>query len=62
VGLGRLETGIVGVNPAQGMNVCPHLLALSCVNRGFATRRHLAQGVLQTAEEKGFKASASEAA
>jgi hypothetical protein len=23
VGLGRLDTGIVGYNPAQGMDICP---------------------------------------
>jgi hypothetical protein len=30
VGLGRLVAGIVGSNPAQGMDVCPHLSVLCC--------------------------------
>jgi hypothetical protein len=30
VGLGRLVAGIVGSNPAQGMDVCPRLSVLCC--------------------------------
>jgi hypothetical protein len=30
VGLGRLAAGIVGSNPAQGMDVCPRLSVLCC--------------------------------
>jgi hypothetical protein len=30
VGLGRLVSGIVGSNPAQGMDVCPRLSVLCC--------------------------------
>jgi hypothetical protein len=30
VGLGRLVSGIVGSNPAQSMDVCPHLSVLCC--------------------------------
>jgi hypothetical protein len=30
VGLGRLIAGIVGSNPAQGMDVCPRLSVLCC--------------------------------
>jgi hypothetical protein len=30
VRLGRLVAGIVGSNPAQGMDVCPHLSVLCC--------------------------------
>jgi hypothetical protein len=30
VGLGRLIAGIVGSNPAQGMDVCPRLFVLCC--------------------------------
>jgi hypothetical protein len=30
VGLGRLVAGIVGSNPAQGMDVCPRLSVLYC--------------------------------
>jgi hypothetical protein len=30
VGLGRLVAGIVGSNPAQGMDVCPHLSVVCC--------------------------------
>jgi hypothetical protein len=39
VGLGRLIAGIVGSNPAQGMDVCPlsFCVVLSCVGRGLAT-------------------------
>jgi hypothetical protein len=39
VGLGRLVAGIVGSNPAQGMDVCPlsFCVVLSCVGRGLAT-------------------------
>jgi hypothetical protein len=29
-GLGRLVAGIVGSNPAQGMDVCPRLSVLCC--------------------------------
>jgi hypothetical protein len=31
VGLGWLVAGIVGSNPAQGMDVCPHLPVLCCL-------------------------------
>jgi hypothetical protein len=30
VGLGQLVAGIVGLNPAQGMDVCPRLSVLCC--------------------------------
>jgi hypothetical protein len=30
VGLGRLVAGILGSNPAQGMDVCPRLSVLCC--------------------------------
>jgi hypothetical protein len=30
VGLDRSDTGIVGSNPAQGMDVCPRLSVLCC--------------------------------
>jgi hypothetical protein len=42
VGLGRLVSGIVGSNPAQGMDVCPlsFCVVLSCVGRGLATADH----------------------
>jgi hypothetical protein len=30
LGLGRLIAGILGSNPAQGMNVCPRLSVLCC--------------------------------
>jgi hypothetical protein len=30
VGLGRLVTGIVGSNPARGMDVCPCVSVLCC--------------------------------
>jgi hypothetical protein len=35
----RLVAGIVGSNPAQGMDVCPlsFCVVLSCVGRGLAT-------------------------
>jgi hypothetical protein len=47
VGLGRLVAGIVGSNPAQGMDVCPSFcVVLSCVGRGLATGWSLVQGVL----------------
>jgi hypothetical protein len=38
VGVDRSDTGIVGSNPAQGMDVCRRLsVLLSCVSRGLAT-------------------------
>jgi hypothetical protein len=47
-GLGRLVAGIVGSNPAQGMDVCPlsFCVVLFCVGRGLATGWSLVQGVL----------------
>jgi hypothetical protein len=30
LGLGRLVAGIVGSNPAQGMDVCPRVSMLCC--------------------------------
>jgi hypothetical protein len=30
VGLGRLVAGIVGSNPAQGMDVCPRISVFCC--------------------------------
>jgi hypothetical protein len=47
-GLGRLVAGIVGLNPAQGMDVCPlsFSVVLSCVGRGLATGWLLVEGVL----------------
>jgi hypothetical protein len=30
LGLGQLVAGIVGLNPAQYMDVCPHLSVLCC--------------------------------
>jgi predicted secreted protein len=38
-GLDRLDTGIVGSNPAQGMNVCPLLSACCCPLQVEALRR-----------------------
>jgi hypothetical protein len=48
VDLGRLVAGIVGSNPAQGMDVCPlsFCVVLSRVGRGLATGWSLVQGVL----------------
>jgi hypothetical protein len=36
---GRSNTGIVGSNPARGMDVCPRFFCVvpSCVGRGLAT-------------------------
>jgi hypothetical protein len=45
VGLGRLVAGIVGSNPAQGMDVCV-CIVLSSVGRGLATGWSLVRGVL----------------
>jgi hypothetical protein len=43
----RLNSGIVGSNPARGMDVCVYsVFALSCVSSGLATGWSLAQGVL----------------
>jgi hypothetical protein len=43
----RLNTGIVGSNPAKGMDVCVYsVFVLSCVGSGFATGWSLVQGVL----------------
>jgi hypothetical protein len=39
VGLGRLDTGIVGSNPAQGMGVFLHLSVLCCPVQVEALRR-----------------------
>jgi hypothetical protein len=52
VGLGRLVAGIVGSNPAQGMDVCPRLFSvvLSCVGRGLATGWSLVQRVVPYVE------------
>jgi hypothetical protein len=30
VGLGRLDTGIAGSNPAHGMDICPRLFVACC--------------------------------
>jgi hypothetical protein len=48
VGLGRSVAGIVGSNPAQGIDVCPlsFCIVLSFVGRGLATSWSLVQGVL----------------
>jgi hypothetical protein len=43
----RLNTGIVGSNPARGMDVCVYsVFVLSCVVSGLATGWSLVQGVL----------------
>jgi hypothetical protein len=43
----RLNTGIVGSNPARGMDVCVYsVFVLSCVGSGLATVWSLVQGVL----------------
>jgi hypothetical protein len=43
----RSNTGIVGSNPARGMDVCFHsVFVLSCVGSGLATEWSLVQGVL----------------
>jgi hypothetical protein len=34
--LGRLNTGIMGSNPAVGIYVCPRFSVLCCVGRGHA--------------------------
>jgi hypothetical protein len=39
VGLGRLDTGIVGSNPTQGIDVCPYLSVLCCLVSVEALRR-----------------------
>jgi hypothetical protein len=39
VGLGRLVAGVVGSNPAQGMDVCPRLSVLCCPVYTEALRR-----------------------
>jgi hypothetical protein len=45
----RLNTGIVGSNPARGMDVCVYsVFVLSCVSSGLATGWSPAQGVLPT--------------
>jgi hypothetical protein len=37
--LGRFDTGIVGLNPAQGMDVCPRLSVSCCPVQVGALRR-----------------------
>jgi hypothetical protein len=45
----RLNTGIVGSNPARGMDVCVYsVFVLSCVGSGLATGWSIVQGVLPT--------------
>jgi hypothetical protein len=45
----RSNTGIVGSNPARGMNVCVYsVFVLSCVGSGLTTGWSLVQGVLPT--------------
>jgi hypothetical protein len=45
----RLNTGIMGSNPARGMDVCVYyVFVFSCVGSGLATGWSLVQGVLPT--------------
>jgi hypothetical protein len=49
---GCSNTGIMGLNPTQGMDVCPHFSVLCCpdlcVGRGLASGQSPIQGVLLT--------------
>jgi len=45
---GYSNTGIMGLNPTRGMDVCPHfsVFVLSCVGTGLVSGQSSVQGVL----------------
>jgi hypothetical protein len=50
MGLGCFETGVVGSNPTQGMDICPRFSVSCSVARGLSTGVSPVEGVMSNVE------------
>jgi hypothetical protein len=57
MGFDYLDTVIVGLNPAEGMNVCPYISVLCCVCTGLGIGTPPVQGVLPSVKKQDSETS-----